>query len=294
LIRKWVQGLMVLCFASFGLAQDLNWTPAGTGQLAIIQSVNAPFPHPSRMEGHLYGDSLYSFEDHYNDRSVAIFIPKDFKPKRHIDMVFYFHGWGNNIQKSISQFDLLGQFSGSGKNAIFIFPQGPKNAKDSFGGKLEDPGIFKALVDEILEMLQSEDVIHSLKPGKIILSGHSGAYHVISSILNRGGLTEHITEVYLFDALYGQLEKFGHWLEGQDGKLVNIVTPNGGTLDNSLDLLDDLSDWGIGFVALEQDTVTVTDLSSAQVVTVFTSLGHSEVINPFFQRALESSGLNSY
>ncbi len=272
-------------------AHGMDWKATSGGQLAIIQSSHAPFPHPDRMDGHQYGDSLYSFAQHYNDSSVAIFIPRGFRQGRKTDLVFYFHGWGNNIQKSMEKFQLLEQFSASKKNAIFVFPQGPKNSKDSFGGRLEESGTFQALVLEILEKLEAEDLVCSSKVGDIVLAGHSGAYHVISAILSRGGLSAQVKEVYLFDALYGELEKFTHWLETYECRLVNIVTPNGGTLDNSLDLLDDLSDWGIPFAAYEQDLVSLDELKAEKVITVFTSLGHSEVIQPYFKRLLQSSGL---
>ena len=285
--------LLILLTGISASCQSLTWINTSAGDLAIIQSSHAPFPHPDRQAGHRYGDSLYTFEEHYQDSSVAIFIPHHFKATGTIDLVFYFHGWGNNIQSSLERFHLLEQFSGSRKNAIFVFPQGPRNSKDSFGGRLEDPRVFKALVEEILGRLKQDGRIRSQKPGKIILAGHSGAYHVIAYILNRGGLADHISEVYLFDALYGELEKFTHWLKAYDGRLVNFVTPNGGTLANSLDLLEDLGDWGISFKAYEQNSVSLEELSAAKVVTVFTGLGHSEVVDPFFGLALGSSQLKT-
>ena len=267
-----------------------DWVSRAGGQFSIIQSSHAPFPHPERMNGHQYGDQVFTFDEHYNDSSIAIFIPKGFKSQRYNDLVFYFHGWGNNIEKSIENFRLLEQFTKGGKNAILVIPQGPRNSKDSFGGRLEDPNTFKALVEEVLETLFTDIKIRSTRTGNIVLAGHSGAYHVISAILSRGGLSSEIKEVYLFDALYGQLEKFTHWLETEtDTRLVNIVTPNGGTLDNSLDLLDDLRDWGIPFAAYEQNVVSLEDLQAEKVITIFTTLGHSEVIDPFFERALRSS-----
>ena len=95
-----------------------------------------------------------------------------------------------------------------------------------------------------------------LPVGSIVLAGHSGAYRVMAFILNRGGLTANIREVYLFDALYGQTEKFAHWVDRFPGKLVDIYTAEGGTRDQSLDFMDDLGAWDIPFVAVPESAVT--------------------------------------
>jgi len=279
--------------SSISSCQDIKWTRESGGQFAILTSSNAPFPHPQRTAGHAYGDTLFNFEASYNDSSIAVFVPDHFIKNDATDLVFYFHGWGNNIQKSIEKFDLLGQFSASHKNAVFVFPEGPKNASDSFGGRLEETDVFKLLVADVLTFLQHEKKINSITPGNIILSGHSGAYRVISYILNRGGLSQNISEVYLFDALYAEEEKYAHWLDKNSGRLLNIITPNGGTTENSQDFLENLEDWGIAFKKVTKNDVDLNDLSEEKIVFVFTSLGHSEVINPYFELALKSSKLQN-
>ncbi|NQV29819.1 MAG: hypothetical protein HQ508_02930 [Candidatus Marinimicrobia bacterium] len=285
--------LMLLFTSSITRCQDVGWTMLSGGQYALFTSSHAPFPHPERAAGHAYGDTLFSFEASYNDSSIAVFVPDHFSKTEATDLVFYFHGWGNTIQKSNEMFDLFGQFSASHKNAVFVFPEGPKNASDSFGGKLEEKDDFKQLVADVLAFLQHEKKVNSIIPGNIILAGHSGAYRVIAYILNRGGLSQNIREVYLFDALYADEEKYAHWLDENNGRMVNIVTPNGGTTDNSLDFLENLEDWGIPFKKVTKNEVDLTELSEEQIVFVFTSLRHSEVINPYFELALKSSKLNN-
>jgi hypothetical protein len=268
-----------------------EWKSISDGQLTILQSSFSPFPHNQRKNGHTYDDSLYTFEEHYNDSSVAIFIPKNFHQSDSTDLVFYFHGWNNNINKSIEKFNLLDQFSASYKNAIFIFPQGPKNAPDSFGGRLEEKDVFKNLVDEVLLFLYNEKKITSKIPGRIIISGHSGAYRVISFILNRGGLTDNITEVYLFDGFYAQQHKYTHWIENHKGRFINIITPDGGTYNNSLNFLADLKDWEIPFQIYDKNKITEPELIGKKIIFIFTSLKHSDVINPYFELLLKTSQL---
>ncbi len=74
-----------------------------------------------------------------NITAIAVWqflFPKDLSTTEKINFVVYFHGWNNNIDSACAQFDLIEQFSESNKNAIFVFPEGPKNSPDSFGGKV--------------------------------------------------------------------------------------------------------------------------------------------------------------
>lgn len=285
--------IIIILISIFTNCYSAEWKNISDGQFTILQSSNSPFPHPKRNNGHIHSDSLFSFEKHYDDSSVAVFIPNNFMKTHSVDLVFYFHGWGNNIQKSIDNLELLKQFSASKKNAIFIFPQGPKNASDSFGGKLEEKGVFKKLVDEVLSFLKNENKIISTVPGNIILSGHSGAYQVISFILNKGGLTNNISEVYLFDGFYGHIEKYAHWIEKFKGRFINIITPSGGTYHNSLYFLDDLEDWNIPFHRYDKNDISLEELSAEQIIFLFTSLSHSNVINPYLELLLKTSQLNN-
>ncbi|MFO1513254.1 MAG: hypothetical protein U1F83_10140 [Verrucomicrobiota bacterium] len=107
--------------------------------------------------------------------------------------------------------------------------EGPHNAPDSGGGKLEDPNGFKRFMEEAIATLRQRGVFkEDFVLGDIILSGHSGGYFVMSAIVDRGGLTPHIKEVWLFDALYAQGDKFPAWSQRPDGRLLNIYTDDGG------------------------------------------------------------------
>ena len=179
-------------------------------------------------------------------------------------------------------------------NAVLVLAEGPKNAPDSFGGKLEETGIFSSLVSDVLSTLKARGVIESTRPGSIVLAGHSGAYRVMAFILARGGLTANIREVYLFDALYGQTEKFAHWIDRFPGKLVDIYTAEGGTREQSLDFMDDLRAWDIPFVAVPESAVTQDLLRKNRLVFVESALEHNDVVakNEQFRAFLAASALS--
>jgi len=260
-------------------SQSLTERYAHLGDMFVPQFSSAPFPHPDRTNGHVYDDKPYSAKEHYSDSSVAIFIPIGFKKTEKIDMVVYFHGWNNNIDSACTQFNLIEQFSESNKNAIFVFPEGPKNSPDSYGGRLEEKDGLKNLIDDVLKFLRENAKFKSTKVGNIILAGHSGAYRVISFCIMRGGYTNYISDVILFDALYGQTEKFVHWIENFKGRFINIYTDQGGTKNETENLMQDFDGWKIPYFRTEESTLKINDLTDNRLIFIHTELTHNEVIS---------------
>jgi hypothetical protein len=274
-------------------AQPLTERYKDMGDLFIIPSTHAMFPHPARDAGHVYGGRSYPADLHYRDSSVAIFVPKGFRSGDATDLVVYFHGWRNSIDSAFGTFRLAEQFAGSGVNAVFVFPEGPKNAPDSFGGKLEEADGFKLLVGDVLNALTERHIVRTRSVGSIVLAGHSGAGRVMSFILLRGGLTDRISEVILFDGLYEKTEKFTHWLDHSTGRFVNIYTADGGTKQESENLMDDLSAWGISFRKVQEPGLTGEDLRSNRILFIESDLTHDDVIGKRdqFRELLRASGL---
>ncbi|HTS03695.1 MAG TPA: hypothetical protein VMN04_14325 [Thermoanaerobaculia bacterium] len=251
---------------------------AGIGTMIVTTSDHTMFPHEKRAQGHVYEGKTYPADVHYTDRTVAIFVPNGFRAGDATDLVFYFHGWRNDVDATLAKFKIAEQLAASGVNAVLVLPEGAKDAPDSFGGKLEETGVFAGLVSDVLGTLKAKGVIANTKPGSIVLAGHSGAYRVMAFILTRGGLTANIREVYLFDALYGQTEKFAHWIDRFPGRLVDIYTAEGGTKDPSLDLMDDLRAWDIPFAAVPESDVTGKLLKRNRIVFIDSPLEHDDVV----------------
>jgi len=264
--------------AGAAVAQPLAERYADLGTMIVTTSPFTMFPHEKRAQGHTYEGKSYPADVHYSDRTVAIFVPKGFRAGDATNLVFYFHGWRNNVDDTLKQFRVAEQLAASGVNAVLVLAEGPKNAPDSFGGKLEETGVFASLVSDVLSTLKARGVIESTRPGSIVLAGHSGAYRVMAFILTRGGLTANIREVYLFDALYGQSEKFAHWIDRFPGKLVDIYTAEGGTREQSLDFMDDLRAWDIPFVAVPESAVTQDLLRKNRLVFIDSALEHNDVV----------------
>lgn len=121
-------------------------------------------------------------------------------------------------------------------------------------------------------------------------------------------MTEKIREVYLFDALYGNVEKYAYWLDRFHGRFVAVYTDGGGTRGTTEILMEDLTAWKIPFAHFQEmgmgDSVTTINnpslpllsprgLKEHRVVFIHTDLEHNDVLNARqeFRMYLESGKL---
>ncbi|MDZ7317885.1 MAG: class A beta-lactamase-related serine hydrolase [candidate division KSB1 bacterium] len=260
-----------------------DWNPFPGGSWTRIFLRNAPFPHPSRQSGYTYRDQFFPFEPHYSDSSVIVIIPDGYSASTDgNDLVIHFHGWHNDVLQVMEQFNLAQQFIASRKNALLILAQGPYRASDSDGGKMEDNGGLKRLVEEILQRLTTEKQITNPTIGKVILSAHSGGYRPALLSLARGQLDNHITEVWLFDAFYAQTELLVPWLkQNKRNRLRSIYTEH-------------LAPEHEAFIARLKKarlSYATTFAPSSRIVLSPTSVCHDCVMEKWFQTWLAASSL---
>ena len=279
--KKLIIALLIFAVESSArAAPGLEETYAAQGRLILAPFASAPFPHPARAEGHTYDGKLYPAKEHYADNTVALFIPKGFRETSRVDFVVHFHGWRNTVAGTLGTFHLIEQLVASGKNAVLVVPEGPHDSPDSFGGKLEDADGFKRFMDEVVATLRDRAGFktNEITIGRIILSGHSGGYHVIAGILGRGGLPKNADEVWLFDALYGQTDSYLSWSDRTHGRLLNIYTDHGGTKDESEKLKTRLLARGTKIYATEETALATDALKTSQFVFIHTDLVHDDVM----------------
>jgi hypothetical protein len=290
-MNKYLGILLGVLSASRLLGGDWTEQYAPLGRLIITNFASAPFPHPLRAQGHQYHDQVFSAADHYQDSRVALFVPKDFRPGRAMDFVVHFHGWGNSVSNALVKYHLPEQLAASRRNAILVVPQGPRNASDSFGGKLEDAGGFQRFMAEAVEVLRRNGIEAPDGTGRIILSGHSGGYEVISAILARGGLTGKVDEVWLFDALYARTERFALWFDHHPGRFLDLYTEHGGTKEETEALMTALQGNSVPYFSADETNAAPADLRSNHLLFLFSELPHDEVMQQreTFRRFLETS-----
>jgi hypothetical protein len=240
----------------------------------------APFPDSARMHGHDYEGKHFTYEDHYDDSTVQILIPPNFTKDKPLELFVWFHGWYNNID-SAGGFGLTEQFRSAGRNAIFIFPEGPKNAPDSYGGKFERPEMFALFINDFLKKLEDIKVLpknkqYSINDCSITLAGHSGAYRVISKIIQYNK----IDELLLFDAMYGGNDAFLHWIaESKKHRFIQIYTKDGGTFENTNLIMRQLKDsLKVDFLSVSENELKMEHLQSNRPLFILSDNEHNEVI----------------
>lgn len=278
-------------------AASLEQKYAPLGTLIVTQFVSAPFPHPARAQGHRYHDEFYSAAEHYSDSTVALFIPKNFRVSDKIDFVVHFHGWRHTVTGALPEYKLVEQFAAAGKNAILVVPQGPYDVPDSFDGKLEDTNGFKVFMDEAVAKLKDSGMLApgNFGLGNIIISGHSGGYHVMAAILDHGGLADKIREVWLFDALYAGTEDYAAWQKNQAGRLLDIYTDHGGTKQETENLMASYQTNGVSFFASEETNAVPDNLLTNKIVFLHTDMAHNETVakRGTFEEFLKTSCLQN-
>lgn len=270
-------------FGSFASAQNIR---------LHFTSAHTSFPDSIRAKGYLYDSVLYTAPEHYNDSSVLLVIPKHLEATNKIDLVFWFHGWRNNIDTAAEFYKLTKQFIASNRNAILVLAETARNAPDSYGGKLEQPGMFKDLVDDVMNELKKKGHIpFDANPGNVLLAGHSGAFRVIAYILQNGQVP--VQEVFLFDALYSQLDKYEFWLsQDPSHHFVHWFTNKGGGTDEMSDtMMLKLKSIHSHFALVEEANIKPDLIKDNRILFIHSPREHNVIINDpdDFQLLLENS-----
>jgi hypothetical protein len=266
--------VFLLLWRSVSFAQDIT-------DMVIfhVHSPHTAFPDTGREKGHMYDNVLYTAAEHYHDSSVMIIAPKKLDAKKTVDLIFWFHGWRNNIDNAASFYELTKQFLASNTNAVLILAETAKDSPDSYGGKLENSGIFKGLTADMLNVLKVRHLIpKGCKSGHILLAGHSGAYRVMASIIKNGQMP--IDEVILFDALYAETPIFLDWIKAdQNHRFIDLYTDHGGTDEETHSLVKLIAQEKIPYFESEEGNVNFQAVKDNRILIIHSPHEHNNVIN---------------
>lgn len=270
---------MRIAFFIFSLLSGLA-SFAQAEKVFRITSAFTSFPDTGRSNGHRYNNKLYPAAEHYSDSSILIVVPAQLKAAKQVDVIFWFHGWRNNIDSSAIYFELSKQFLASNRNAVLVFPESAKNSPDSYGGKLEQKDIFRFLLNDVLNKLKKEKVIgKKAVAGNIVLAGHSGAFRVMAHILQNGAVE--VKQVILFDGLYSQVDKYTNWIQADAShQFINLYTNKGGGTDEvSSVMMKLLREKNIALINPEEKDVDVDMIRNNPVIFIHSLKEHNDVIN---------------
>ncbi len=164
---------------------------------------------------------VYWEDGTYNDRHVLLAAGSDFDPRQPGLLILYFHGNQATLARDVvERQQTVRQVAQSSLNGVLIAPQLAVDALDSSAGRFWKPGALAEFLGE------AEDKLARLYPRAprsafqrmgVIIVAYSGGYLPAAYTLAQGGASERIRGVVLFDALYGEEEKFANWIEKNRG-----------------------------------------------------------------------------
>ncbi len=275
--------LLILCY----LPTKAQLNNVKMGREFKITSAHGMFPDSLRnAKPRIYQGKSYEAAQHYNDSSAYVFVPNYFDAQKPYHFVIWIHGWNNSIDTALKYFRLIEQFYAAHNNAIFVFPEGPKFAPDSYAGKFEQPEQFDAFIQDVDRKLVVENILPKAKKRHtLVVAGHSGAYDAIGFILQY--TTHTIKATLLFDALYSMQDVFMNYLNQHPlSKLINIYTDNGGTLKNSEAFLSSPKrKWS--YLQTEEEKYTDWDIKANNILFIHSKRGHNSVVD-VFERLLKN------
>ncbi|HTR28405.1 MAG TPA: hypothetical protein VMH27_03995 [Puia sp.] len=288
---KWIAGVVLIFLepAAAMAQRDQGY------QVLRMTSAFTSFPDTGRAKAWLDGDSvLQPVAGHYDDSSVILVVPPRLKRSRNTDLIFWFHGWHNNIDTALQFYGLARQFAAANCDAVLVLGEAARNSADSYGGKLKQKGDFAGLVRDVMNELKRYGVVPAdAVAGHIVLGCHSGGYSAVADIL--ANVQVPVDEVYLFDALYGRLPVFMDWIR-QDRRhhFVHWYTDHGGGTDVVSDtLMRQLGVQHIDYLLTTEALLDAGQIRNSRVLFVHSTREHNVIIdNPDdFKLLLENSSV---
>lgn len=264
-------------------------------QILRMTSMFTSFPDTGRAGGFLDGDSVFrTVAGHYDDSSVLLVVPPHLKRDRKTDLIFWFHGWHNNIDTALEFYGLARQFAAANCDAVLVLPEAAKNAADSYGGKLRQKGDFRSLVGTVMDELKNYGVVPpEATAGHIVLGCHSGGYSAVADILANG--QQPVDEVWLFDALYGHLPVFMDWIRSDKRHhFVHWFTNHGGGTDEMSDtLMQQLESQHIDYLLTGEGLLSPATIRDNRILFIHSPREHNVIINnpDDFKLLLENSSV---
>jgi len=207
--------------------------PIRQGKTALVPLDTAPFPYNGIVprsgrpfldveidgrKGHRTGGGRVLWEDEtFSDRRVLLHIPQGFDVRRPGVMIVFFHGHGATLGDDVFRRQQVpAQLTMARTNAVLVAPQLAVNAADSSIGKLWQPGGFARLLGEAARELAKlhgdPKTQRTFATMPVVIVAYSGGYVAAAWSAHHGGLNRRLRGIILFDALYGEVDKFADWI----------------------------------------------------------------------------------
>jgi hypothetical protein len=237
------------------------------GEPTLVSFKTSPFPYHGEVpdrgvpflnvsdNGRLGHESprggVYWEDETYSDRRALLYIPQSFDSQRPAVMVVFFHGNNATLERDVvDRQGVPRQVEESGINAVLVAPQFAVDARDSSAGRFWEPGVFRQFLHEagvhFAQMAGNEGLRRSFDTMPVVLVAYSGGYLPAAFALDVGAANGRLAGVILFDALYGEQDKFADWISHR-GQAFFFSAYSKSSRDQNLELQRMLSERGIPF-----------------------------------------------
>jgi hypothetical protein len=207
--------------------------PLPSAKIALVPFEHSPFPYRGEVpdknkpfidvrEGDRAGHTsarggVYWEDKTYSDQRSLLYIPRGFDPRRPALIVVFFHGNEATLTRDVrNRQQVPRQLAESGLNAVLLAPQFAVDALDSSSGRFWEAGVFARFLDEatghLTELYGDEQARGAFAGAPVVIAAYSGGYNPAAFVLDAGRVDERLHGVLLFDALFGELDKFADWL----------------------------------------------------------------------------------
>ncbi len=153
---------------------------------------------------------------------------------------------------------------------------------------------FARLIDEIAAFLRTQGVTQATGTGKVVLSSHSGGYGGEAGVLARGGLSDAITDVLMFDTAYAFYDVFASWVKARDGNhLLSLFTAD--TENGNVYLMSLIQGPTPNIFVHTAHGMTLAELQTRAPTFVLTTVAHDELMQRYnwFSLFLQATALTA-
>jgi hypothetical protein len=269
-----------------------NYQETGKSRPFLDVDDNGRLGHSSLRGGLLWEDQTY------NDRTVLLAAPQSFDPSRPAYIIVFFHGNQATLSRDvIARQQIVRQLADSGLNGVLVAPQLAVDAPDSSAGRFWTPGGFAAFLDEAESKLGEfyPNARSAFRRMPVVIVAYSGGYLPAVYSLTVGGEGGRIRGLVLLDALYGERDKFVHWVEGPGRSAFFVSAYSTSSREGNMAVMAELQQAGLNTetalpVALQPGEIAFVDAGAVDHNDFVTSAWGGAPLRDIFSR-MRSGGV---
>lgn len=210
-------------------------------------------------------------------KDVILIVPPGYRPTDDAQVVLHLHGHNlahNGAQYFLDHFQYARAFAKSGRNALFVAPISD-NRCDEFEQDLAPSGKFRSFMDGVAAKLAGAGLCRDPSVGSIALTGHSGAYRSLATIIGNGDYPASIHELYLLDSMYGRAPEFAAFASRPGNRIWSVYHPwDSNFHDTEKQMSAELDHEGISYYGPSQNIPTAAQLKANRVGFFYSQYDH--------------------